>query len=524
MAGGKLSPRQKMINLMYLVFIAMMAMNMSKEVLSAFGLINQKLIQSNVRATDRNTSFMEQLAQKVEEQPKKFKPEMEKAKVVNSISSDLDTYIKDLKGLMLEGMTDEDKKNYETMDKDVFLGEYFFANGVVTEKGKEFVSKIGTYKNEMIKLLSPVEGGPKDQTDFSEIIDSIKADFSTEDETTKDGLKLDWLTYNYKGFPKIASLTKLTQIQADIKKNQSEILSNILSGKLKSEISLNNFDAIVVADKTAFFPGERFKGKIVLGKNDKTLKAHKVVINGRTLPESSMKEGQTILNFPVGNVGEKSIKGEFQFIENGKTIKIPVKSSYSVIPKPNSAVIAADKMNVVYRGVKNPMTISMPGVSSIYASASGLSKVSAGKYTMDPTSLKQREVTISVTGKLSNGEKVSDSKKFRIKDIPRPVGTVRGEDGSVKMSKSSLAITTVGASLPDFDFNLKLNVTGFKIKVPGQPTVRVSGNKMDSRASSAIKRAKRGQSVQIFDINAKLASGGSYRVKKVSPVIIELTN
>ena len=74
MAGGKLSPRQKMINLMYLVFIAMMAMNMSKEVLSAFGLINQKLIQSNVRATDRNTSFMEQLAQKVEEQPKKFKP------------------------------------------------------------------------------------------------------------------------------------------------------------------------------------------------------------------------------------------------------------------------------------------------------------------------------------------------------------------------------------------------------------------------------------------------------------------
>ena len=92
------------------------------------------------------------------------------------------------------------------------------------------------------------------------------------------------------------------------------------------------------------------------------------------------------------------------------------------------------------------------------------------------------------------------------------------------MGKSSLAVSTIGAILPDFDFNLKLSVTGFKIKVPGQPTVRVSGGKLNSQARSALKRAKRGESVQIFDINAKLATGGSYRVKKVSPVIVELTN
>ena len=181
-------------------------------------------------------------------------------------------------------------------------------------------------------------------------------------------------------------------------------------------------------------------------------------------------------------------------------------------------------MNVVYRGVSNPMTISIPGVSNINANAPGLSKAGgAGKYTMNVTSLKQREVKINVSGTI-NGQKVADSKTFRIKDIPRPVGTVRGEDGSVKMSKSSLSASTIGAILPDFDFNLKLNVTGFKIKVPGQPTARVSGSKLNSQAKSALKRAKRGESVQIFDINAKLATGGSYRVKKVSPVIVELTN
>ena len=76
-----------------------------------------------------------------------------------------------------------------------------------------------------------------------------------------------------------------------------------------------------------------------------------------------MQQGKTILDFPAGNVGERDIEGEFQFKEGDSIVTIPIKSSYAVIPKPNSAVISADKMNVVYRGVKNPMTISIPGVS-----------------------------------------------------------------------------------------------------------------------------------------------------------------
>ena len=101
MAGGKLTPRQKMINLMYLVFIAMMALNMSKEVLSAFGLMNEKLVDSNTRTTERNAAFMEDLAGKVEEQPEKYKPEMEKAKKLNVLSEDLSSYIQQIKDLSL---------------------------------------------------------------------------------------------------------------------------------------------------------------------------------------------------------------------------------------------------------------------------------------------------------------------------------------------------------------------------------------------------------------------------------------
>ena len=146
---------------------------------------------------------------------------------------------------------------------------------------------------------------------------------------------------------------------------------------------------------------------------------------------------------------------------------------------------------------------------------------------MNVTTVPGREVTINVSGKLPGGMTVSDSKTFRIKDIPRPTGTIRGEDGNggaVRMQRQGLEISSVGAALIDFDFDLKLNVTGFSFKVAGQPTVKVSGSKLNSQAIGTLKRAKRGSTVQIFDISAKIAGNSSYKLPRISPVIIELTN
>ncbi len=514
MAGGKLSPRQKMINLMYLVFIAMMALNMSKEVLSAFGLMNEKLTEDNNTTTERNQAFLGGLAEKVSEQPDKYRPLKEKADIINEKSNELTAYIDDVKAVILKDVSDP--KDYQVMDKNAVLDEYFFAGGNITPSGKEFIQKVDEYRNSVSEIV-------KDQ--YPKIAADIQNEFSTEQVENRDKVKVDWLKYNYEGFPMIASITKLTQLQNDVKSTQSKVLSAMLSGQLESEVSLSNFEAIVVPDKTAFFSGEKFKGRIILGKKDKTLKAHKVVVNGKELEPESMQEGQTILDFPAGNVGERDIKGEFQFKEGDSIITIPIESSYAVIPKPNSAVISADKMNVVYRGVQNPMTISIPGVPSVNATAPGLKKRGgAGKYVMNVTTVKAREVSIKVSGKLPNGATVSDSKKFRIKDIPRPVGTVRGEDGSVKMSKSGLDKASIGAILPDFDFDIKLKVTGFKFKVEGQPTVNVRGGRLDSRAKSALRKAKRGSSVQVIDIKAQLTTNAGYKLKKISPVIVELTN
>ncbi len=92
------------------------------------------------------------------------------------------------------------------------------------------------------------------------------------------------------------------------------------------------------------------------------------------------------------------------------------------------------------------------------------------------------------------------------------------------MQRNSLEVSTIGATLPDFDFNLDLNVTGFSFKVPGQPTIQVNGSRLDERAKAALRRAGRGESVQIFDIQAGISGNSGYKLKKVSPVVIELTN
>ncbi|WP_308990651.1 gliding motility protein GldM [Mariniflexile litorale] len=519
MAGGNLSPRQKMINLMYLIFIAMLALNMSKEVLSAFGLMNEKLTESNQATSQRNTAFMANLEQKASDQPEKYVSLKSKADQIEALASKFDKYLEDLKGNMVAKI--DDPTDYEIMDKGDYLDENFFKGGKLKPEGEEFLAQMAAYREGVAKILADEKG-------MQNVVKDVKEKFSTDDVTNRDGIKQSWLDYHYKGFPLVASLTKMTQLQADIKTTQSEVLSTMLQGTLSSEVSMTNYTTLMETSKSAYFNGEQFDGQIVLGRKDASTKPSRVelTLDGRKLEEDqySIEEGKVKLKIGTGGVGEHKIEGKLIFAQDGEDVEVPVNSSFATVAKPNAATISADKMNVVYRGVKNPMTISFAGIAdnNVNASAQGLSRVSGSRYIMDATRIQGREVTINVTGKI-DGLNVSDKATFRIKDLPKPTGTIRGEDGSIKMQRNALDISTVGAKFDDFDFELPLSVTGFKFKVPGQPTVDVNGNKLDSRAKSVLLKAKRGDDVQIFDIEAR-ASGVSVILKKVSPIIIEITN
>ncbi|WP_339752963.1 gliding motility protein GldM [uncultured Winogradskyella sp.] len=524
MAGGKLSARQKMINLMYLVFIAMMAMNMSKEVLSAFGLMEAKFADSNVATTDRNEALLADLETKGEEKPEEFALPAQNAKLVSTISDKFYKYIETLKvDLLKDGEYSLDSKTgklpFESMDKTDILDEKWFTGDRLTKAGDAVMAEVAKYKKEIKDVLGTDVKYKKANETFDKL-------FDTSDVTNNEGDNKGWLDYHFQGFPAIASYTKLTAIQNDVKVTEANMFNLFLGNTLTEAVSLKKYQAIVLADKSAFFAGEKFQGKVVLGKYANVTPT-KLSVQGNEidLSEAIDSLGAAKLDFNVGNVGEHQIDGKFTFLEDGKPLEIDIVGNYVVVPRPNSATISADKMNVVYRGVANPMTISFAGVpdNKVNASGSGLSKGSGvGKYIMNAGSGK--EVTINVTATLDDGSKASDQKTFRIKDIPAPTGTMAGQSGLVKLPKRNVEIGTVGAKLDDFVFDLPISVTSFKIKVPGQPTVSVVGTKMNGQAKASIKRARKGDNITIFDIKAKITGNAKYRLKNVSPVIVEVTN
>jgi len=507
-----MSPRQKMINLMYLVFIAMLAMNMSKQVLSAFGFMNQKITEANSKNVTKTEATYTNLKVKAVEQPEKFSDKNKQAQEIKKVSDEVYAYLEAMKTELTIDV--EDKSNYESMDGTDKGDTYFFAGDKNSKKGDEFLANMAKIKESYSKVLGK---------EYKGLVSSVNDRFDTSDqEIGKKGIQ-PWLRNRYEGFPLITTVTNLSVIQADIKTSEKDMLSAMIQGQLESDVSMRNYNAILIPNTPATLQGSNFQGKIVLGRYDDKLVPTKVIINGKVI--TNIKDGGAILDFPAGNVGENEIKGKFIFMENGEPVEIPIETTYAVVAKPNSAVISADKMNVVYRGVQNPMTISVPGVAdnAVKASAPGLKKSKGiGKYMMSPG--KGREVNIKVNAKLPDGTPISSSQKFRIKDIPAPMAAVRGEYGMIKMPKSTLQKATISSLLPDFVFDLKINTTGFSVKVPGQPTVKVRGNKFDAAAIRVLNKARRGDAIIIFDVKQKLVGNSGYYLKNASPVNIEITN
>ena len=519
MAGGKQSARQKMVNLMYLIFIAMLALNMSKEVLAAFGIMNEKLETSNEKTTASNNAFLESLGTKASEDAAKYDKLYQNAQQIKAMSQEYYDYLEGLKKGMMEGI--EDPKDYARMDMSDYLDQKLFQGENLSEDGKKFMSNLTGYRDQVAAIVPAA------------LKQSVIDRFQTGDENGKvekrDGTKQDWINYHYEGYPLVASLAKLTQLQADVKITEEAALKSMLAGELTEQVSLKNFATSLSATKSAYYAGEKYDGKIIISKTDNssTPVRAELTLDGRKLSEGSdykLEAGGVKMLIGSGSAGDHEVKGTIYFKQDGEEIPVEVNNSFATISKPNAALIAADKMNVVYRGVANPMSISIPGIpnNKVRASAPGLKTVSGSKYVMTPGT--GRNVTITASGTLPDGQSVSSKSEFRIKDIPRPEGSISKQTGSLKLPKRNVEIATIGAGLEDFDFDLNLAVSGFKFKVPGQPTVSVRGNKMNAKAKQALSRAKRGDVVQIFDIEAYITNNKSYKLKKVSPVVVEITN
>ena len=526
MAGAKETPRQKLISLMYLVFITMLALNVSKEVLDGFGQMYEKISDANTRVDESNDAIFENIQINAKEKEGKWVGHLRTAK---QIKEESDTFYERISEIMIEitekqREKDPELKEYAQMDKGEALDVIFFKEGS-DQAAAEFIDMINEYKMHVIQVFG---------SQYPEYIEMVEARFFTGDENgniqNRDGMDEPWLDSSFKGFPLVSSLAKFAMMQNDIRQTEHDVFATLMGKDLKmsSNVNESNYISLLKTEKGAYYQGETFDGSVVLGRKGGAQNPNRVDVklDGRALTDKDydLIAGGIKLKVSAGSPGDHEISGNLVFLNDGVESKIPVNQSFAVISKPNSAVISADKMNVVYRGVENPMTISIPGIpdNKVSASAPGLKKLRGSKYNMTPG--KGREIKISASGTLPDGQRVSTTTKFRIKDIPAPQGTVRKQSGSVTIPKSSLEISSIGAQLEDFDFDITLKTVSFKFKVPGQPTININGNKLDSRAKSALRRAKAGQSIQIFDIKVVNPKNPSYKFKKISPVICQLVN
>ena len=524
MAGANETPRNKLIALMYLVFITMLALNVSKEVLDGFGQMFKKIQSANERVNQGNIIYYDKIEVNSQEKEGKWVGHDRTAKEIRKESDKFFNRIAEIKNIITEKqrVDDPELNEYSQMDKGEALDLIFFDASGVSPEGQAFVDMINAYKMRVIQVFA---------SQFPQYTDLVEERFYTGDfegkVPTADGSQ-PWLANNYEGFPLISSLAKLTMMQNDIRLTESDVLNALLGKELEgsSKVNTDNYITLLKSEKGAYYQGETFDGSVILGRKGGAQNPNEVALtmDGRKLTESEYEKipGGIKLNVSAGRPGDHRIEGDLVFLNAGVESRIPVDQSFAVIAKPNSAVISADKMNVVYRGVDNPMTISIPGIpdDKINASAPGLKRQKGSKFLMNPG--KGREITITANGKLPDGNLVSTKTKFRIKDLPRPNATFFGQSGKIRLPKASIERAEVGAILEDFDFDLTLKTLEFKVKVPGAPTITCKGTKLNAKALQALGRVRSGQEISIFDLKVQNPSKPNYKFKRVAPVLIEI--
>ncbi len=494
MAGGKETARQKMIGIMYLVLLAMLALNVSDLVLKAFKNINDSLTTSKENVGNNiNQLIRNYEATKAKEGGENL-TKLNRAKEAQKIAGELINHIDGLqKKIAADGLDEEgDLVQKNNLD----IGQNIMGSDAVHKEGKKLQAKINETGKKLAALLQADEGKP---TFMLQALDPAKP---------KAGQAKTWTASMFgEGVPLAAFRTILTMIQNDTKNMEADIINKILADK--PIVVLDQFEAVAVAPSSYVIQGQPYKAEIYLTASD-SKSSPDVTVNGNKIPTEN---GKGVYTGGTSSVGSFTWKGTIRVKErNGNVKTYETKPQTYQVAKP-SASVSSDKLNVIYAGIPNPFTISAPGFPDVNASISGGSlSGSGGKYSVNvPGSLVGKEVSISVTGKNGNNTVQLGTQKFRVKGIPDPVAKFAGKKGGI-MSASKMASTDqVVAELENFEFDLNVKVTKFQVTImrPRQDPMPFycTGDNFSAAAKAAIASLPFGSKVFIENIIAQMPDG-----------------
>lgn len=519
MSGGNCpeTPRQKMIGMMYLFLTAMLALNVSGDLLQAFQLVDESIQQSIKAVENKNRKLYNEFYNAKESNPKKAEETYNDAEAIRKAADDLFNHITDLKLLMVRTADNPEATldNYIGADN-----QDVAAQVMITEKGGQrsldLIEKIEDYQK---TLLSYVD--ERDTTIRINITNSLSTEAKKSE--IKGEPSHSWQSQKFEHLPLSASLALMSSIQSNLRNAQSDVVSYLLTKIDEGSFKFNTIDPIVIPNSNYIIKGGKYTAKILLAARD-SLNKPTVVVEGKTMPLTS--DGKGLYEVVANSTGKRTWKGEISIIgPDGNIKRYPISETYQVV-QPN-VVISPTKMNVFYENVDNPVEISVPGVNSEDISVdfkNATYKKNGDEYIVKPKpGHAGGKSIVTVYANFEGKRQRLGSGEFRIKRVPNPVAKVAGKnEGRIKKSLL-LAQSGVFAEMgDDFDFDLKFAVTGFNVSAlkNGYLVEESSKNNKFTRAQTElIKGVSRGQKLFIDNVRAAGPDGSTRKLGSITFIL-----
>lgn len=520
MAGGKLSPRQKMIGMMYLVLTALLALNVSKEILDAFVTVNNGL-ENTGKSFDKDINALyAKFDEKKSIDPLRVMNNWKKAQEARKLSAEMHDYIVSLKKMIVretEGFKHkeedtarlefiESKDNYD-VPTDLLCGT---AEDGSNGQAHELRKKLDEYKKKMMALLSP------------ELQKSIHLSIETNDPTD-GGEYRTWEMKTFYHSPLAADITILSKIEDDVKAAESDVVDALLRETESDIIPFDTVAARVIASTNYVMQGEQYQADIFLAAFNKTL-APQVLI-GKYDPATGKMIGAYDSVDVKNGLGRYIVDAQregimtYEGVINMKTPKgvmmqYPFKSEY-IVARP-ALTVSADKMNVMYAGLTNPISVSVPGVPNeklkVTCNNGNLRPLGNGKFEVIRPAI--GKCSINVVAEMDSGKtKSMGAMEFVVKPLPKPYARVSGVNNNRPSSAQLANSPGILVSYdPSFVFQATANIVSFTyyISVPGgigSDSPPIQGARFDGAFANKVKSLRRGSKVYIENIVAVGADG-----------------
>ncbi len=549
MAGYKETPRQKMIAMMYLVLTALLALNVSKDMLEAFLVVNESM-ENTVEVFENKlgnlySEFEKQNQLKPQKVGEYYDKALEARRLSNELEADIDRMI--LEVIMKSERVDQQKaldSYYEkhmgpdpnnpgsqielhklNMSKVATKDKYdeatnYFINRGEAEKLRE---KIDAYKVAMMNLV------PK------EFQGNIQLGLDTDGPFyDADGSEQNWEMHNFYHTILAAAVTIMNKIKAEVQTAEFDIVAELYSEIDVSDFKFDKIEAKIIPTTNYVLQGDKYEAEVLVTAFDTRqtpevyvlMGADEITVSNKDRAQKvDGKDGVVKLSFPAGAVGPQKYAGVIEVISpEGERIPYNFKGDYVVAPP--SLTVAATKMNVFYIGVDNPVSISAPGIADANLrpsiSVGTLSRDAGGKEWIVRVPQGQAKAIISVDAMYQGESRRMGSAEFRIRRVPNPVAEVAGQlEGTIDKS----TLLAAGAIIPvmrDFEFELYFEVKSFRMTtIVGGDGIskRANGNRFSEEMVSLIQSARKGQKIFFENIQAE---GPDKIPRSLNPISLEI--